>query len=61
MADPCGNYIVKKDALAVFIKSVIRGKNCRNKDVVCLATVKNYAVLSEARIVEIKMLFAWPQ
>jgi integrase len=43
-ADPCGNVEVNGiDLVNVYIKSVILGENCRNKDQVRASTVKGYA------------------
>lgn len=44
LKDPCGNYKIKRDALEVFVKSIINGENIRNKNVMRASTVKEYAI-----------------
>ena len=43
LEDPCGEYNIKMEAIAVFIKLVMNGENIRNKNVMRASTVKEYA------------------
>ena len=43
LIDPCGNYNIKTQILAVFIKSIINGESIKNKNNIRAATVKEYA------------------
>lgn len=43
LTDPCGNYTIKIQILAVFIKSIINGESIKNKNNIRSATVKGYA------------------
>lgn len=40
--DCCGNYILKKEALAIFVKSLMLGENIRNKETMRANTIQGY-------------------
>ena len=42
LKDPCRDYIVKNDALLVFLKSLILGENIRNKDSIRANNIAEY-------------------